>query len=336
MDQNDDNNSSMDDDALSDQIIEQLLQGKVDPLKASGAVAYLANLIEAAKVGATDHELAQEAVILSRFKEALGEGGVRRIAHPNERKGHSGFLAARTLGALIAASVLTGTAVAAYHGELPGSFQNTLSTGLAKVGVSLPTSNSSNSDSTSTSISLPIAKSPSNLPPGAHSEVSGGTNEGLAGGSSLFGLCTAYTNSQSSNASTTTTTTASTTTSLAGNTSTITPNTAGSGFTGSEEYRQLLAAAQLKGETVPQLCASAGNPSQRGGSTTSTAMHASEHSNSHANLHAAFDNSSTSTTSTTFGSSLTVSGNHGNSPFNRTFSAGRFSINGGEGLHGGR
>lgn len=336
MDQNDDNKSNMDDEALSDQIIEQLLQGKVDPLIASGAVAYLANLIEAAKVGATDNELAQEAIILSRFKEALGQGGVRRITHPNERKAHTSFLAARTLGALIAASVLTGTAVAAYHGELPGNVQNSLSTSLAKVGVSLPTSNSSTSDSTSSSISLPIGKSPSNLRAGANSEVSGGTNEGLAGGSSLYGICTAYTNSQGS--SNTTTTSASTTTSLAGNTSTTSPNAAGSGFTGSVEYRQLQTAAQQKGETIPQLCANVGNPSQPSDSTTSTVMqasqHASEHANSHANMHAAFYNSTTSTTSTTFSSSLTVRGNHGNSPFDRAFSAGRFSLSGSEGLYG--
>ncbi|TAN22901.1 MAG: hypothetical protein EPN30_07970 [Actinomycetota bacterium] len=329
MDQSDDYSYDMEDEALSEQLIEQLLQGKVDPLKVSGAVAHLATLIEAAKMEASSEELAQERVILSRFKEALGEGGVRMISHGSRRKARSSIMAAKTLGALIAASALTGTAVAAYHGELPNSFQSTVATGLAKVGVSVPTSNISGSQTTSSSIHLPDVKSTS-APSGTRSGASNGTDEGLASGSSLFGLCTAYINSQNSESVSTTTAPATTTTLASGaapqtgSTSSTSPTSA-NGFTGSTQYQRLQITAQQKGETVKQLCSSVNIPSQHQGSTTSTVMNENSHASSHANSHAAFYNSSTSTT---LGLSLTASGNQNNLSFNRTLGKSR------EGLHG--
>lgn len=49
MGQNNDYNFDMSNEPLSEQQIEQLLQGKTDPMQASGALAHLTNLIGIAK-----------------------------------------------------------------------------------------------------------------------------------------------------------------------------------------------------------------------------------------------------------------------------------------------
>lgn len=141
MDENDDFPFGMSDKEFSDDQIEQLLQGKVDPQQAPEALSRLAELISAARMPATESELANEDHVLNLFRANLTKGSTRNISdlrYQRRRKVHSGFLAAKVAGVLVAATALTGTAVAAYHGDLPNTFQTPISTGLAKVGISVP------------------------------------------------------------------------------------------------------------------------------------------------------------------------------------------------------
>ncbi|NNN18242.1 MAG: hypothetical protein HKL84_00115 [Acidimicrobiaceae bacterium] len=298
MGQNNDYTFDMSDEPLSEQQIEQLLQGKIDPLQASGALAHLANLISNAKMAATVEELATENTVLQNFKQALGKAPVRSIDHQAERRLRSNFMPAKVAGVLIAATALTGTAVAAYHGDLPRTFQTPLSSGLAKVGISVPNTSDSGSRSRSSNVTLPNqTSSNSSGTSGSRNDVINGTDNGLASGNSLLGLCTAFVESTSSNSVNSTTTTDGTTTTSSVTTTTAAATTTTkvtSGFTHSVEYQRLQIAAKQKGETVAQLCSNNNLPANRH-APDSTSVAGKSIKGQNGNSHSLFFSSTTTT-----------------------------------------
>ena len=290
MDQNDDCLFDMGEEQLSDKQVEQLLRGEVDPLLSTGPVGHWAGLISAAKMAATPEELLLESSVLARFKEVLGEESTVDIAYERKRKLHSNLLAAKAAGVLIAATALTGTAVAAYHGDLPNTFQATLSTGLAKVGIMVPTSNTSSNQSFSTSVELPKATSStpttgrnaqtgSSTSGGQHASPVTGASGGPANDSNLYGQCIAYFDFQRMPESSTSTTSGS----AGSNGSLASEPASGSGFvtsttletsfgssrpqlSGSTAFQRLQEMAHTEGKSVAQLCASATSPGAASGS----------------------------------------------------------------------
>lgn len=306
---------------LTEEQLEKILQGKIDPQSADGAMAYVANLISAAKASPTEEELSQEASILMRFREVQSGGSISEIEPERKRRLLSKLLTAKVIGAALATTALSGTAVAAYDGVLPSSVQNTISSGLSAVGVTVPSSSSTSqskiqlADTQQTTTTLPSAsqKGISN----------GGIDQGLASGESLFGLCTAYANSSStsstssSDGTTTTTVPSSTTTTAASNSTTTTaaPNsstttTAVAGSSGSTEFQRLQSYASQKGETIMQLCANVSHPSPESTAKSSGQkvgeLHAASHESTNSPL-----SSTTTEASGTSGSSASSNDSHG-------------------------
>ncbi len=272
MGQNDDSLFSMSAERLSEQQIERLLRGETDPSQFSGPLSDLAALIAAARIAATADELAQESSVLASFKDIFGQGSVIDIANERRQKLHGKLLATKVAGVLIAATALTGTAVAAYHGDLPSTFQTTLSTGLTKVGISVPGSQPSTPQSSFGAVKLPKANgatipTTSNNTQGGSATAAGRLNSqtthitgGLINNESVFGLCIAYFSSQGAPPSSTSTTN--------DGSSPITPvsphnasdNTSAEPHTSSPTaFQRLQTTAQSEGETVGQFCTGAVN-----------------------------------------------------------------------------
>ena len=333
MDQNDDCIFDMGEEQLSDKQVEQLLRGEVDPLLSTGPVAQLAELISAAKVAATPEELVLESSVLANFKEVLGEESAVDIAYERKRRLHSNLLAAKAAGVLIAATALTGTAVAAYHGDLPNTFQSTLSTGLARVGIVVPASHPSGTQSSSTSVELPKANSSTpttgqNAQTG--SPTSGGQNTspvtdasgGPANDSALYGQCVAYFDFQRMPDSSTSTTSGGTgssgssapeSSSGSGSVTSTAPDTSlsstGHQLSGSTTFERLQEMARNEGKSVAQLCtgiasSSAGSGSQNqatgnGNSFGNRDSGQSQRSNGRFNFDSSFINPFSTTSTTT-------------------------------------
>ncbi len=290
MDQNDDCLFDMGEEQLSDKQVEQLLRGEVDPSLSTGPLAHLAELILAAKMPATSEELSLESSVLAGFKEVLGKESAIDIANERKRRLHSNLLAAKAAGILIAATALTGTAVAAYHGDLPNTFQATLSSGLARVGINVPASNASGSQSFSTSIELPKATNSSpktgrNAQTGAattggqHASPITGASGGPANDSALYGQCTAYFEFQRMPESSTSTTSGnagsngSLLSESANGSGSVTSTTLGASFGSSRPqlisstaFQRLQELAHTEGKSVAQLCAGAATPGAAGAS----------------------------------------------------------------------
>lgn len=292
MDENDDITSDMGEESLSEEQIEQLLQGKTDPQLYFGAIAHLAELVRAAKVPGTSEELKNEGDVVGYFKEAQSGHSVRNIREANQRKIHSSLLAAKVAGVLITATALTGTAVAAYHGDLPNTFQTTVSSGLARVGISVPATHGSSATTTPSSlplpkatgqlprISAPVQGSTSTSTTKAQSGLKNGAALGLASGDSVYGLCTAYLNSYGSSntaENSTTTTSAPTSTTPAtgspnsrfsnGDNSSASENGSPSQISGSVALQRLQEVAAKQGTTVSQLCSTVATPDSSGDSS---------------------------------------------------------------------
>lgn len=290
MDQNNDSLFDMGEEQLSDEQIEQLLRGEVDPLLATGPVGHLAELILAARMAATPEERLLESSVLASFKEVLSQESAIDIAHERKRRLHSNLLAAKAAGVLIAATALTGTAVAAYHGDLPNTFQMTLRTGLAKVGISVPDSHPSGSQSSSTLVELPKANNStpttgrntqtgSSTTGGQRTSPANGASGGPANESTLYGQCVAYLRLQQTPAPSTSTTSGST----GSNGSSTSQPSSGSGsitsttletssgssepqLSGPTAFQRLQETAHNEGKSVAQLCAGATSPGADSGS----------------------------------------------------------------------
>ncbi len=313
MDHNDDINIDMGEEPLSDEQIEELLRGKFDPVQSFGAVAQIAELISAAKMPATSAELAGENDVVAIFREASGLGSIRNIRYDARRKVHSGFLAAKVVGVLAAATVLTGTAVAAYHGELPETFQTTVSSGLAHVGISVPTthkpapqaSSSPTSPSPATNkLPLPTNQTKTSLPSNENTSTTraqqnsaaNGVGNGQINGYATYGLCIAYGNyqgSENSDSSSTSTTSAGS----SGGSGQI-GNPSASQANGPIAFSQLEALAAQNHETVSQLCANAIAPNGENTTNTKNARSSSA-KEFRDNGHAYYGSANVTTTTTT-------------------------------------
>lgn len=153
------------------------------------------------------------------------------------------IISVKLMGAAIAAAALSGAAVVAYNGQLPSHIQSTVSDGLSKVGVSIP-------NPAKASLSSATADASS------RNALSGGVDQGLISGHSLYGLCVAYSHvfSNAHSSTSTTTTAASSTTTIS---TTTAASATGSVATGSDsvEFQRLKAFASSKGESIAQLCA---------------------------------------------------------------------------------
>ncbi len=364
MDEYGDITSDMGDESLSQEQIEQLITGNIDPQLHFGALARLAELVSAAKMPATSEELKNEGDVVGYFKNAQRLHSVRNIREANQRKIHSSLLAAKIAGVLVTATALTGTAVAAYHGDLPNTFQTTVSSGLARVGISVPATRGSSGGATTSSLPLPKAAGPltkssvtvqsstSTSSTNAQSGLNNYATQQLASGSSVYGLCRAYLNSPGSantaeNSTTTTLATGSFSSHFSsGGSSSSSDNGSASQISGPVALRWLEALAAKQGTTVSQLCSTVTRPDSSGGSSdTAGSGHFSQglrgdgHSFFTSSAESSATNSSTTTTSVenradlhvgTQGAPSSVTGSKSlffQNPFNEILKEAGFSVN---------
>ncbi len=277
MDEFSDINFDMGEEPLSDEEIEALIKGKVDPSFTFGAVSHIAELISAAKMPATDEELATQEAVVNSFRLAAGPHSVRNIRYEKKQKVHSGLLAAKIAGVLMAATALTGTAVAAYHGDLPGTFQTTVSNGLAHVGISVPDTHASSGPPSTSNQLPPLSGQSKNLSSGTVETtttrgvgggIANGADQGLANQDSVYGLCVAYQNFTGSVSSFPFATSTSSTTSTTSTTQVSGTTAAGRGaisqVSSATAFQRLEALATQNGESVSQLCNNAPQPGKQG------------------------------------------------------------------------
>ena len=329
MDEYGDITSDMGDESLSQEQIEQLITGNIDPQLHFGALARLAELVSAAKMSATTDELKNEGDVVGYFKEAQSRHSIRNIREANQRKIHSSLLAAKIAGVLVTATALTGTAVAAYHGDLPNTFQTTVSSGLARVGISVPATHGSSGGATTSSLPLPratgqppktsvsVQSSTSTSTTNASSGLNNDTTQQLASGNSIYGLCSAYLSSHGSATTaenSTTTTSIPTSTTLAtgsfhshfssGDTPSVSDNGSLSQISGPVAFQRLEALAAKQGTTVSQLCSTVAKPDSSsdssdtaGGGGFSQGLRGVGHSFYTSSAESSATNSSTTTTS---------------------------------------
>lgn len=300
MDQFDDINSDMYDGDLSELNVDELIQGGLTPSALSPELAQIAALIDIARLPATTDELFHEELMVAKFKEALGGAPVIAMDPARKRRVLPKVIGAKLVIAALAATALSGTAVAAFDGQLPSTFQSTLSNGLAKVGVTIPTTAkeiSSNVlpqvESSVSTTSTTSTTGTSTL--GTSTTSAGAINQGLINGSSVYGLCTAYSASSKSLA---TSTTSSSTADATSTTSTAPSDTGSTNVvvSASTAFQELQAYATHKDVSIAALCASAAPPSHSLAGADNGVS--SAHVDPHANVQGHTDsNSSTTTTS---------------------------------------
>lgn len=296
MGDNDDITFNMNNGPLDEEQIEQLLQGRLNPEQAPGPVAEIAKLIQAAKAPGTVAELSQEQSVLASFESVLGQGSVTQIEPERKRRMIAKILTAKVAGVALAATALTGTAVAAYNGDLPSPIQTSISASLSHVGVSVPNPTLSDTSSSKLSTQADLSKGTSlhgnsseNAALGSNNGLTNGKDLGLSSGASAYGLCTAYLQSQSNSSSSTTSTTGATTTTVPSSTtttsaaltaslvdststsSTTSTTETGSTLSGPVAFQRLQLTASAKGETVAQFCAKVMSEGQNGKNTGATA-----------------------------------------------------------------
>ena len=212
---------------LDDHSVNALLDGRVVADDAPPGYQHVARLVHAAKAPATAGELAGEGHVVATLAAAVGEAtGVSGAIHEGRRPVLTRLLTAK-MAAAAAVAVLGGGAAAAATGSLPTSLQTSVSHGLSTVGISVPdpsahgTARTDGSTGGSSHTSTTVTTTPPTQAVGPS-----------ATGPAAYGLCTAYAASSGSQAT-----------------------------THSVAFRNLVAAATAKGETVTAYCAGITPPS---------------------------------------------------------------------------
>ena len=216
---------------FSEQIVEAILRGSASADKLPPELAKVAHIVHAAQAPASMSELSAEHAVLDAFRSsAIGTGS--NLNPGGKRPMLSKMLSAKA--AIAAGAIaLTGGAAAAMSGALV-SFHHAPST----------SSVTAQQNSTSTH---GAPKTTLTIPPG--------TNQGLASGASLFGLCKAYTNITTNPGTS------------SGSSGSQTPTS--SALT-STAFQQLSALATAnKYATVADLCATVKKPSSQGAANSS-------------------------------------------------------------------
>ncbi|MCL4313663.1 MAG: hypothetical protein M1131_05960 [Actinobacteria bacterium] len=274
---------------LSDQLIDQLLEGRVHPLDAPPPLREVARLVQVAKGSATAEELSTRAATVASMVALRANPISPRLPNsqpiPRSKPMISKLLTTKVIAATAAALVISGTSAAAATGSFPSTIQTTLSDAASHVGISLPNPNiqstsmvtttgstsSGSSGSTTTGSSTTSTSSSSGSSTTSSTGSSGSTSSTSSANSSSstsssqakgpdlsgpakYGLCTAYF-AQSQQGAT-----------ASGN---------NDGRDNSVAFQQLSAAAKASGESVSKFCASV-TPGKKGRSNEASSGQGSQ------------------------------------------------------------